>query len=850
MISNIGKTVAQNVYLHVSALDHAVQEIQECVSEAKKLALCSYQLNFNVVRTDLTNASVSFLSYPNFIEDPFPALAESWLVNLKAGRVTYRTYKNSDNQPILHRKELLLLQDHENFLQFSSLTSAAESIGLFDDPSRIGYRKQWEALIKIKGYSLEGYEFLPIGNAYPPEQPTNEVESHGFARHLTALNRHGYSAPIQTLARYGLLDGRFDFFDYGCGRGDDMHGLAENGIVVGGWDPYYAAKNAIVPADIVNLGFVINVIEDLNERVEALSRAYSLSRHLLVVSVMLTNKNVMDGQQFGDGVVTRRRTFQKYYSQLELKVFLEKVLCEEPIAISPGIFYVFRDKDTEQKFLSARFRSRRTVLSPVPRTVRDVPVRIRVDRAEKKYQEYREVLDSLWGRWVALGRTPEKTEVDNIISLLDGFGTLSKALRFIQQRNDYGQVEAAKLSRTQDMRVYFALQAFGRRKPYKHLEASFKSDIKAFFGDYRAALDAGSELLLNVASPGAVNHACRIAAEMGLGYYEDSGSLQLHVGMVEQLPPILRVYIGCASILYGDYRSADLVKIHIRSGKLSLMRFDDFDGQPIPRMVERVKISLKEQDIDYFLYGEEFEPPFLYKKSRFINEEQKHFSEQLAFDEKLEHIEIIDLAGYGPKPDVFRRALEMNRWEIDGFSLQRSSKIPELDARCGKYFCFRDFIECGETQAVSGDPNLPKQPESYTALYELAVNILDPIVDYYGMIRLTYGFCSTSLATKIKRRVAPKLDQHSAWERKRSGQYICDRLGAAVDFIVVDEDMEEVANWVISHMPFDRLYFYGAGMPIHVSYSDNPAKQAFRMESGSSGHLYPRPFFGNHKTCP
>jgi hypothetical protein len=41
------------------------------------------------------------------------------------------------------------------------------------------------------------------------------------------------------------------------------------------------------------------------------------------------------------------------------------------------------------------------------------------------------------------------------------------------------------------------------------------------------------------------------------------------------------------------------------------MRYDDFAGKALPRMVGRVKIKLREQDIDYFAYGEAFEPPFL-----------------------------------------------------------------------------------------------------------------------------------------------------------------------------------------------------------------------------------------------
>ena len=34
-----------------------------------------------------------------------------------------------------------------------------------------------------------------------------------------------------------------------------------------------------------------------------------------------------------------------------------------------------------------------------------------------------------------------------------------------------------------------------------------------------------------------------------------------------------------------------------------------------------------------------------------------------------------------------------------------------------------------------------------------------------------------------------------------------DRGGASCDFIVDDEDMRQVADWIIANVPFDRLYF-------------------------------------------
>jgi DNA phosphorothioation-associated putative methyltransferase len=440
---------------------------------------------------------------------------------------------------------------------------------------------------------------------------------------------------MQSLARYGLLDGSYRLFDYGCGRGDDVRGLLGNGFSAAGWDPYYAPDNAIHAADIVNLGFVINVIEDFDERLDALTRAWSLTERLLVVSVMLVNSNDPRGETFRDGVMTQRGTFQKYFTQSEIKEFIEQVLGEDAIAVAPGVLYVFRDKGAEQRFLVDRYRSKHNRLrDPCPRD-RAHQQEPRRDRAAAKHDAYREPLDRLWELWLALGRKPDKSEVEDLAILAEGFGSLTKALRFLEECHDPAEIERAGASRATDLEVYFALNQFTDRKPYKHIDRGLQQDIKHFFGDVAGAKARALTLLLQIANLEAIDQACRNASEQGLGWFEKGQYLQLHVGLVEQLPPLLRVYVGCAAVLYGDHRNADLVKIHTRSGKVSLMRFDDFEGQPLPRMVERVKIKLRQQNIDYFAYGEDYQPPFLYHKSRYINEEFPNYPEQLAFDQAL-----------------------------------------------------------------------------------------------------------------------------------------------------------------------------------------------------------------------
>jgi hypothetical protein len=168
----------------------------------------------------------------------------------------------------------------------------------------------------------------------------------------------------------------------------------------------------------------------------------------------------------------------------------------------------------------------------------------------------------------------------------------------------------------------------------------------------------------------------------------------------------------------------------------------------------------------------------------------------VAFEEALEGLGLYDLSGYGPDPDTFDRTLARHRWQVECFRLMRSVTPSDLDDPCGRFLTFRQLIECGEIQAGTGLANLPRQIESWNALQGLAEQVLDPVIDWFGMIRLTYGFCSPELAWEIPARIDPKLDQHAAHERNRRGQPICERWGAAVDFIVEDEDrLRWPAGW-------------------------------------------------------
>ena len=112
--------------------------------------------------------------------------------------------------------------------------------------------------------------------------------------------------------------------------------------------------------------------------------------------------------------------------------------------------------------------------------------------------------------------------------------------------------------------------------------------------------------------------------------------------------------------------------------------------------------------------------------------------------------------------------------------------------KCSKYFKYIDFINCGETQNKVQLANTPVDIRTIKAIQEIATTILDPVVEQFGNITLTYGFCSNDLLKQIKKRpkpgIAPQLDQHAGYEVNSNNTAICKREGFACDFYVANID--------------------------------------------------------------
>jgi DNA phosphorothioation-associated putative methyltransferase len=432
-------------------------------------------------------------------------------------------------------------------------------------------------------------------------QMTSSAGKSFISRHKTAIKRPDISRPIRLALEHGLLNLKTTFFDYGCGYGDDVNRLREIGVDSTGWDPNYHPTERLRHSEIVNLGYVVNVIEDPVERASVLREAWSLARKLLIVSARLTIEEKRAGTQtpYADGGVTSRGTFQKFYEQHELRDWLSEVLGAPNVAVAPGVFFVFRDPSTLQSFTASG--QRRAILPP------------RQKLGHAVFERNRHLLDKLIAFVASRGRLPDKLEID-VADIQKHIGSLQRAFSIIRQVTGSEQWDRIREARSQDLLVYLALNRFGGRPRFSALSSDIQLDVRAFFSTYRQACELADALLFSVGKPEVINEACRMS-QVGK---QTPDALYIHISALPFLPAVLRAYEGCARGYIGAVEGANVIKLHRWKPKVSYLHYPEFDSAPHPALAASLVVPLQDFHVRYYEYDSSANPFILHRKEAMV----------------------------------------------------------------------------------------------------------------------------------------------------------------------------------------------------------------------------------------
>jgi hypothetical protein len=491
-------------------------------------------------------------------------------------------------------------------------------------------------------------------------------------RHRTAMTRTMLSRPMALAFEDGVLTETCSVLDYGCGRGGDVDRLCQLGLIASGWDPNHRPDADLAPADVVNLGYVINVIEDEAERSEALRQAWSLARSALVVAARPAwEGRDVRGRPHYDGILTAKDTFQKFFEQEELRSYIEATLGTRSVAAAPGVFYVFRDEMTAQAILARRtrcstdgvgrvadllyelHRDRLSVLQGFVDARRRLPERGelgidaetelvetfgsvraafalirratgstrwsdvdmgRPSRAERLFDQHRAVLEPLIAFVEERGRLPRPAEMTSASDIADAFGSVRAAFSIVRRVTGGERWKLIEERARRNFLVYLALAAFGGRPRFSDLPADLQLDTRDLFGTYKNAVVEADRLLYGAGNIEAVDHAARTAPVGKL----TPEALYVHVAALEELPPLLRVYEGCGQALAGTIDEATIVKLHRQKPQVSYLSYPTFDREPHPALSTVLVARLGALNLTYRDFRESENPPILHRKDTFV----------------------------------------------------------------------------------------------------------------------------------------------------------------------------------------------------------------------------------------
>jgi DNA phosphorothioation-associated putative methyltransferase len=409
---------------------------------------------------------------------------------------------------------------------------------------------------------------------------------------------------------------------------------------------------------VVNLGYVINVIEAVAERGDALCRAWELARWGMIVAARLDWQALgLDGRPLNDGVITARGTFQKFYTQYELKTWIESTLATPAHAAAPGVFYVFRDPKDAESLRARQVRQSGIARRPVSHLL---------------YEQHQDLLDELAEFLSERGRLPEASELSDGDSLLSAFGTVRRAfqvLRTATGRSDWS-VEAGRAR--DNLLVYLALSSFGGRPKMGTLPTDLQRDIKSLLGSYRTASTEADQLLFSLRSD---DELARAATSLPVGKILPD-AMYFHASAIPTLPPLLRVYLGCGGVLAGSV-AADVIKLHRQHRKVSYLFYPDFERDPHPALHASLLVDLRTFNIRFSDFRSSANPPILHRKETLLEPEHPLYQKFARLTAQEDKADLLGVPGIGRRT-AWNRLLQEEGWRLTGHRLLKISSRDTL----------------------------------------------------------------------------------------------------------------------------------------------------------------------------
>ncbi|WP_197502747.1 MULTISPECIES: DNA phosphorothioation-associated putative methyltransferase [unclassified Mycobacterium] len=414
------------------------------------------------------------------------------------------------------------------------------------------------------------------------------------ARERTAIGRGDLSMPVRQALIDEVVRPGLSVLDYGCGRGQDTARLRKMGVSADGWDPHFAPDTPLSERDVVLLTYVLNVIEDSEERQEAIRKAWQLATKVMVVSCRLTwELSSVSGDEFGDGIVTSRNTFQRFFTPSEIRKVVEATTGRRCVSPVPGVVYAFRRDEDRFAYLA-----------------RGAISEFRWAASEDYASAVAEVILFAERR----GRPPLFEEIPN--HLLPQLGRLSRRslLELINKGASADRVSDGLRRSTLDTLLYLGTSIFNGRASLTELPLGIQADIKHCFKSYREACARADRLLAKIRDDTYVRGAMQNSPGK-----MTATAFYVHRRAASKIAVVLRLYEHCGFIAAGRPDGWNILKLDHRGRRVSWSSYPEFDAEPHPTLDWTYGVDMSSLESSFQNFGNRANRPLLHRKEEFLD---------------------------------------------------------------------------------------------------------------------------------------------------------------------------------------------------------------------------------------
>ena len=285
---------------------------------------------------------------------------------------------------------------------------------------------------------------------------------------------------------------------------------------------------------------------------------------------------------------------------------------------------------------------------------------------QEKLAPYKELLNEFADKIEELGRIPNTEEFIKYSELKLNIGSANKAVTYCEELFDNFNYNKIVKNKKNDILVYLALSNLKGKLKQKSINEDLLNEIVYHFKNFSNALILASAQLIKLRDHSKIDLAC---SQSKYGKILPD-SLYIHTDYINELHPILKLFVGCATQFAGILSDATLFKINRKKRKVSFLYYENFDKDPHPKLLHSIVV-----DLNYFTIKDWDQstknPPILHRKETFVGKDYPNYNKFSKLTKQEEKAGLFNTGRFTGREKHWNELLSSMKLHIKGHKLYK-----------------------------------------------------------------------------------------------------------------------------------------------------------------------------------